>query len=78
MTRRDCITRRDSLAQQPHKVPRIAFLTTASPPGSQYTHALIRGLADLGPSKVTTLPLSGDGAVAQRNSSPGTRPKSRD
>ena len=37
-----------SLAQQPHKVPRIAFLTTASPPGSQYTHAFIRGLADLG------------------------------
>ncbi len=35
-------------AQQPHKVPRIAFLTTASPPGSQYTHAFIRGLADLG------------------------------
>ena len=28
-------------------------------------------------SKVTTLPLSGDGAVAQRNSSPDTRPKSR-
>ena len=37
-----------SLAQQPHKVPRIAFLTTASPPGSQCTHAFIRGLADLG------------------------------
>lgn len=37
-----------SLAQQPHKVPRIAFLTTASPPGSQYTHAFIRALADLG------------------------------
>ena len=50
-----------SLAQQPHKVPRIAFLTTASPPGSQYTHAFIRGLADLGRAKVTTLPLSGDG-----------------
>ena len=37
-----------SLAQQPQKVPRIAFLTTASPPGSRYTQAFIKGLADLG------------------------------
>jgi hypothetical protein len=37
-----------SLAQQPQKVPRIAFLTIASPPGSQYTQAFIQGLADLG------------------------------
>ena len=32
------------------------------------------GLPIWAASKVTTLPLSGDGAVAQRNSSPGTRP----
>ncbi len=37
-----------SLAQQPQKVPRIGVLTTASPPGSPYTQAFIRGLADLG------------------------------
>ena len=57
MRRRDCITLLggaaagwplSTLAQQPKKVPRIAFLTTASPPGSQYTQAFIRGLADLG------------------------------
>jgi hypothetical protein len=35
------------------------------------------GLPICAASKVTTLPLSGDGAVTQRNSSPDTRPKSR-
>jgi putative ABC transport system substrate-binding protein len=37
-----------SLAQQPQKVPRIAFLTTTSPPGSPYIHAFIQELAALG------------------------------
>jgi putative ABC transport system substrate-binding protein len=36
------------LAEQPPKVPRIAFLSTASPPGSPAIQAFIRGLADLG------------------------------
>jgi putative tryptophan/tyrosine transport system substrate-binding protein len=35
-------------AQQIGKVPRIAILTTASPPGSTSTDAFIRGLRDLG------------------------------
>jgi hypothetical protein len=55
MRRRDCITllvrwdgRSAPSRSSQKKGPRIAFLTTASPPGSQYTHAFIRGLADLG------------------------------
>ena len=66
-----------SLAQQPHKVPRIAFLTTASPPGSQCTHAFIRGLADLGRVEGHTIAIDWRWGRGQRNSSAGTRPKSR-
>jgi hypothetical protein len=65
-----------SLAQQPHKVPKIAFLTTASPPDRNTHKHSFEGLPMWAASKVTTLPLSGDGAVAQRNSSPSTRPRS--
>jgi putative ABC transport system substrate-binding protein len=35
-------------AQHPGKVPRIAFLTTTSPPGSAAVQAFVRRLADLG------------------------------
>ena len=85
MTRRDCITllgeaaagwSHSSLAQQPHKVPRIAFLTTASPPGSQCTHAFIRGLADLGRVEGHNIAIEWRWGRDSTEQFPNTRPKS--
>ena len=85
MRRRDCITLLggaaagwplSTLAQQPKKVPRIAFLTTASPPGSQYTQAFIRGLADLGRVEGHNIAIEWRWGRGSTEQFPSTRPKS--
>jgi hypothetical protein len=62
-------------AQQTGKVPRIAVLTTSSPPGTFATDEFVRGVISA-TSKAGTSTSSGAGDTAPPNGSPNTRPTS--